>query len=733
MIAKMRKYESGIALLVVLIIMTGVILISLSMLYMVRMQMALGAQHAGIETDRYIAEAGIYKYLWNLNQNSLFYQKDTSLTDPANPMPVNDTPQAVLGWCTMVSVPPSSDHPYVDLRCSGWLAKDSPNYDPNNPHTSGNIPPTDPMKITTLEVWLQKKEFTNYVVFDGDMLQQNGQPAWYGTGEEVHGPLHSNKTLQIGGNPTFDDIVEYGTTVVFHGTSNPTYVLNSSTPPPDPTYPRKVAAMQIPTTNSQLKYWADVDDTAQHAKHLSNSAAYPQDAPIADFPGRSQIYLHGDEFDIIYWDPVAKAFVTKNDLPIPPDQVIYVSSAAGATNSKWDVNTGNVFVAGKLSGQLTIVAAHDIWITPYNPTVMPFPATLAAKTAAYTGGLTYQDDTINGTASDDSVPDMLGLVATNSVHVIASDWPSETVPYSQYVLDDNPYYSGMLYQSGGQPDICIRAAVAAQNGIYECEGWNGGPEGCNGVKGHVNLSGSELQQFVGVTWGSGGYRENDIYDARLKYETPPHFLEPANAGWQILKWISVPVSITLTPATLPDGTYNQPYYRPITASEPTVTGGETPSYTFYSKVTLPPGLSLNDAGVLSGTPTQAGQFTFAIYAVDQNGYIGSRGYTMTVNSTPILVSVITPPGLPSGTANELYSGASFNASGGVAPYTFSITDPGDLPPGLSLSNTDQGNADNEYQLTGTPTTGGSYTFTITATDANNYTGSNAYSLTIATE
>ncbi len=726
MIEKECKPESGIALVVVLIIMTGVILISLSMLFMVRTQMALGEQYASIETDRYIAEAGIYKYLWNLNRNSQFYQNDESLTNPANPMPVNDTPQAVLGYCTMVSVPPNSDHPYVDLRCTGWLTKDA---DPNNP----TIPPTDPMKITTIEVWLQKKEFTNYVVFDGDMTTPGVGAVGYGSGEEVHGPIHSNASFNTIDNPKFDDTVEYGTSFTEYGSGDPDFVLNSSTPPPDPLYPRKVAPIPIPTTNSQLKYWADVDDTAQHANHLNNPVAFPQDAPIADFPGRSQIYLHGDEFDIIYWDPVAQAFVFKTDLPIPQDQVIYVSSAAGATGSKWDVNTGNAFVSGKLAGPLTIVAANDIWITPYNPTVMPFPGGSWDPTD-YTGGLTYQDDTINGTATDDSVPDLLGLVATNSVHVIASDWPSETPPYYQYVLDDNPYYSGMAYQSGGQPDICIRAALAAQNGIYECEGWNGGPEGCYGVKGHVNLSGSELQNFVGITWDSGGYQENDVYDARLNYETPPHFLEPANAGWQILKWISIPVTIALSPAMLPNAAYNQPYSQQITATEPITAGGGNPSCTYYSSGTLPPGFSVTNTGVLSGTPTQAGSFTFGIYAVDANGYIGSRGYTLVVQQAAVTVSV-SPAPLCAGTVGAPYnngSGESFSATGGIAPYSFSITGPGILPPGLILTNTDPGNNDNEYLLTGTPTTADEYSFTITATDANGNNGSNVFSMAVDT-
>lgn len=63
-----------------------------------------------------------------------------------------------------------------------------------------------------------------------------------------------------------------------------------------------------------------------------------------------------------------------------------------------------------------------------------------------------------------------------------------------------------------------------------------------------------------------------------------------------------------------------------------------------------------------------------------------------------------------------------SAQGGTSPYTFSLAS-GSLPAGLSLSG--------GGVISGTPTTAGTSTFTITVTDANGSTGSQTFQITIA--
>ncbi len=62
-------------------------------------------------------------------------------------------------------------------------------------------------------------------------------------------------------------------------------------------------------------------------------------------------------------------------------------------------------------------------------------------------------------------------------------------------------------------------------------------------------------------------------------------------------------------------------------------------------------------------------------------------------------------------------------SGGVAPYAWTVST-GSLPPGISLSS--------DGVLSGTPTTAGTYPFTIKVTDAGGRTATQATSITVAT-
>lgn len=124
------------------------------------------------------------------------------------------------------------------------------------------------------------------------------------------------------------------------------------------------------------------------------------------------------------------------------------------------------------------------------------------------------------------------------------------------------------------------------------------------------------------------------------------------------------------------------------------------SYSVFSGA-LPTGLSLNTStGAVTGTPNTTGTYTGTFRATNANGYV-SANFSVVVWSA---VSWTDNTIVTSGQKSVAYSD-DISASGSPTP-TYSVSS-GSLPPGLSL-NSSNGN------LTGTPTTSGTYNFTLRA-------------------
>ncbi len=151
----------------------------------------------------------------------------------------------------------------------------------------------------------------------------------------------------------------------------------------------------------------------------------------------------------------------------------------------------------------------------------------------------------------------------------------------------------------------------------------------------------------------------------------------------------------------------------------TFTASGSPAPTFsVSAGSLPTGLSLSGStGVLSGTPTATGTFTFSVMATNAAGSVSSGSITMAVDTAP----VFTADGPPSTATISMPFNFTFAASGFPAP-TFALAS-GSLPTGLSL-NTSSG------VLSGTPTTSGVFTFAVSATNTSGSVSSGSLSMTV---
>lgn len=197
----------------------------------------------------------------------------------------------------------------------------------------------------------------------------------------------------------------------------------------------------------------------------------------------------------------------------------------------------------------------------------------------------------------------------------------------------------------------------------------------------------------------------------------PLFIDTASEGYTCSNGV----------CAFPSGNVSTSYAAPITSG-----GGQGPTPYTWSVVAgnLPAGLSLTPYyGVYSayvyGTPTKMQTSTFTLQVRDGQGHTAQQAFTLTID--PPAPLVITLPGSTanSGTLGQSYFQNLF-ASGGVQPYTWSITG-GQLPPGLQVSKLSNGGS----QINGTPTARGTFTFTLTVTDSKGTRTSEQCSITVS--
>ncbi len=144
----------------------------------------------------------------------------------------------------------------------------------------------------------------------------------------------------------------------------------------------------------------------------------------------------------------------------------------------------------------------------------------------------------------------------------------------------------------------------------------------------------------------------------------------------------------------------------------TTAAGFPAASTITKSGTLPSGVSFTDNGdgtaTLAGTPafSTGGIYTLTITA--SNGVLpnATQSFTLTVNAPPVITSA-------NHTTFTQGAAAAFTVTTAAGqPAATTITKTGTLPPGITFTD----NGDGTATLAGTPTTGGVYPFTITASN-----------------
>ena len=173
--------------------------------------------------------------------------------------------------------------------------------------------------------------------------------------------------------------------------------------------------------------------------------------------------------------------------------------------------------------------------------------------------------------------------------------------------------------------------------------------------------------------------------------------------------------LNLVSPPLPAGTVGVSY----PSAQYTGTGGYGGYMFSLSSGSLPTGLSLSSGGLLSGTPTTAGTFSYVVRLTDYYSEGGVLSPLQVITISPSLR--IISSSLPAGLVGSVYPGASLNVAGGGPPYVWGVT-AGALPPGLSLSSSGF--------ISGTPTTAGLFGFAAGVRDSSQQMASAPFQIVV---
>lgn len=255
------------------------------------------------------------------------------------------------------------------------------------------------------------------------------------------------------------------------------------------------------------------------------------------------------------------------------------------------------------------------------------------------------------------------------------------------------------YFSGGSGDFVTGHAGEKYSGNTGSEG--GGPSAPNlsknggsasgGVQAAGGGGGGGGGEFVGaggtksVHGGGGGGGGSSLIASRASELT--HGQAPSGAGFASITWGGALPQISGAPQVGIVGNGYSFGYQVGLADAVTVAAGE-----------LPEGLTLGEDGAISGTPTAAGTYSFTARAINLAGWTDIASILTVVQSASIDG---VPPAATVGTPYEY----DFAVVGDPTPVV-RVKDGTSVPPGLVL--------DARGRLTGTPTTSGSFDFTVVA-------------------
>ena len=496
------------------------------------------------------AEGGVDDYLFRLNENTNYWQYNV-----ANPPP--DGNAAFSDW---VPVPGGNTHSVFRY-----------DIDTSSIATDGRVRVTATGRVgnaeRTVYATLRRRSFLDYLYFTDyetmDPASYTGSPFtateaqtrcakhYYGgiglqrdvagrvdysgdsdsygkyctdinfiSADSINGPLHSNDAFLVCGSPHFNG----ETSTSWSGQSGLRYRKNSGCSPNSPIFanagdPRLLAPLTMPPSNSALEAETNVGVggclyTGPTRIKLNSNGTMTVKSPFSKQTNNTPCPTNGvgalPSNGVIFVQNVPSLSGDPNYTNGCPYSVSGRTHPLGLPRSS-DITTygcrdGDVFLEGTLDGQLTIAADNNI---------------VATWHTSYAGGLGGDD--------------LLGLIANNYVEIYHPVSCTSGGSSSSCNLDAN--FPTETNRNAKFTNATLQAAILSVNHSFRVQ-----RHGAGAPLGTLNIDGAIAQRFrgaVGTNSGgsvASGFAKDYVYDQRLKYLSPPKFLDPVASQWGIATW-----------------------------------------------------------------------------------------------------------------------------------------------------------------------------------------------------